>query len=129
SGILDPKVKTIGHHQIAPLFEGYLVDGQQRLTSLEAAYGLFTGEDKGGRELRCYLDLAASDAKAVRDTRLFVSYAGNKSVARRVEEGDSTLIPLSLLLDGQDHELRRKTEESLRLMPGWSAKRAEAALH
>jgi len=33
----DPKQKAIGDQQIAAEFVGYLIDGQQRLTSLEAA--------------------------------------------------------------------------------------------
>src|SRR5438552_3178342 len=56
TGTLDPKPKAIGEHRIGPEFDGYLIDGQQRLTSLEAAFGLYTGEDRQGIELRCYLD-------------------------------------------------------------------------
>lgn len=107
---------------------GYLIDGQQRLTSLEAAFDLYSGEDKDGSELRCFLDLAAPDEERARDTRLFVSYGGNRSVARRVEEADSTLIQLSLLFGGRDFDLRKETEEALRLIPGWNAKRVEAAM-
>src|SRR5262245_43206558 len=66
---IDFKAKTLGQPQTVPQeFTGYLIDGQQRLTSLEAAYGLFTGEDKRGEELRCFLDLAATDAERARDT-------------------------------------------------------------
>jgi hypothetical protein len=70
AGTLDAKPKTLGAQTFSPVFEGYLIDGQQRLTSLEAAYGLYSGEDKRGVELRCYLDLAASDVEKGRDTRL-----------------------------------------------------------
>lgn len=128
SGMLDAKAKTHGEQRFAPQFEGYLIDGQQRLTSLEASYGLYTGEDTQGAELRCYLDLSAPDIEEVRDTRLFVSYAGKKSIARRVEAGDSTLIPVSLLFDGQNYELRKITEEALRLLSNWNSKRVEDAL-
>jgi hypothetical protein len=48
-------------HQIRSYFDGFLIDGQQRLTSLEAAYGLYAAEDKRGAEFECYLDLAASE--------------------------------------------------------------------
>src|SRR6266404_7567326 len=75
SGVFDPKHKGFGKHRIAPDFVGYLIDGQQRLTSLEAAFGLYAGEDKRGAELRCYLDLKSPDTERTRDTRLFVSYA------------------------------------------------------
>jgi hypothetical protein len=106
--VLDPKQKALGTHRIESEFVGYLIDGQQRLTSLEAAFGLYTGEDRGG-ELRCYLDLKAPETdERTRDTRLFVSYAGNKSIARRVEAGDSTLIPVSQIFDGKDHILRKE---------------------
>jgi hypothetical protein len=129
TGNLDPKSKAFGKsYSAAPMFEGYLIDGQQRLTSLEAAFGLYAGEDKRGDELRCYLDLAAPDIEQALVTRIFVTYSGNKSVARRVEVGDSTLIPLSQLFDGQNYELRQKTEESLRLLKGWNAKRVDKAL-
>lgn len=127
SGVVDPKQKALGKHRIESEFVGYLIDGQQRLTSLEAAFGLYTGEDRGA-ELRCYLDLKAPETERARDTRLFVSYAGNKSVARRVEAGDSTLIPVSQILEGKDHELRKETEETLKLVPGWDAKRVNASL-
>jgi hypothetical protein len=128
-GFFDPKHKAFSKDQrIAPVFVGYLIDGQQRLTSLEAAFGLYTGEDKLGAELRCYLDLKAPDAERARDTRLFVTYAGNKSVARRVDFGDPTLIPVSQLFNGQDYELRKKTEDVLKLISSWNAKRVDLAL-
>ncbi len=78
--------------------------------------------------MRCYLDLKAPETERARDTRLFVSYAGKKSVARRVEAGDSTLIPVSQMFDGKDHELRKETEETLKLVPGWDAKRVNVSL-
>ncbi len=128
SGSLDPKPKALGQSRITDLFAGYLIDGQQRLTSLEAAFGLYTGEDKRGTELRCYLDLAASNTDRARDTLLFVSHAGKKSVAWRIEEGDSTLIPVALLFTGQDYDLRKKTEDALKGLPDWTPKRVDQAL-
>ena len=86
TGTRDAKPKAHGQQRIAAEFVGYLIDGQQRLTSLEAAFGLYTGEDKYGAALRCYLYLVA------------------------------------------DHDLRRKTEEILRLIPSWDAKRVVTAL-
>src|SRR5512145_3034124 len=68
AGAFDPKHKAFGkQQQIAAEFVGYLIDGQQRLTSLEAAFGLYSGLDRRGDELRCYLDLAASEADRGRD--------------------------------------------------------------
>jgi hypothetical protein len=127
-GTPDAKNKAIGKQRIEAPFVGYLIDGQQRLTSLEAAYQLYSGEDKRGAELRCFLDLAAPDRERALVTRLFVTYAGNKSAARRINEGDSTLIPVSPLFEGTDHLLRKETEESLRLREGWDAKRVDGAL-
>ena len=127
-GIFDAKPKALGEQRIAPVFGGYLIDGQQRLTSLEAAFGLYTGEDRHGSELRCYLDLAAVSDESARDTRIFVSYAGKQSVRRRVDRGDSTLILVSELFDGQNPELRKEREEALRLIPGWDGKRVDGAL-
>lgn len=124
----DPKPKAHGEQRIAAEFAGYLIDGQQRLTSLEAAFGLYSGEDKRGEELRCFLDLAALDAERRRNTRLFASYAGKKLVARRIESGDSTLIPVSHLFQGQNQDLRKQTEEALRFIPGWNPRRIEAAM-
>ena len=127
-GDFDVKPKALGKQRIAPVFGGYLIDGQQRLTSLEAAFGLYTGEDRDGSELRCYLDLAAANDESARDTRLFVSYAGKMSVRRRVEQGDSTLIPVSELFTGQHPELRKESEEVLQLIPGWDRKRVDDSL-
>jgi hypothetical protein len=130
-GTLDVKPKSMGAQKFSPVFEGYLIDGQQRLTSLEAAFGLYAGEDKRGAELRCFLDLAApegSEGREARETRLFVTYAGNKSVARRVDDADPTLLPLTQLFGGANFELRRDIEAALRTIPGWNAKRVDAAL-
>ncbi|MEX0774382.1 MAG: DUF262 domain-containing protein [Phycisphaeraceae bacterium] len=128
SGTRDPKQKAMGEQRITAEFVGYLIDGQQRLTSLEAAFDLYSGEDKDGSELRCYVDLAAPDVDQGRDTRLFVSYAGNKSVSRRVDNADSTLVPLHLLFDGRNFDLRKSTEEALGMIRTWNAKRVEAAM-
>src|SRR5439155_24797976 len=38
------------------------------------------------------------------------------------------VVPLSDLFDGSNQDLRRKTEDGLRLLPGWKAKRIEAAM-
>jgi len=124
---LDPKPKAFGEAVLAPDIQSYLIDGQQRLTSLEAAFDLFSGEDKNCSELRCYLDLAAHDVDRSRDTRLFVSYGGNRSVARRVDLGDSTLVPLNLLYKGPFFDLRNTTESSLNTLK-WNSERVAEAM-
>jgi hypothetical protein len=128
SGRIDAKSKALGEQRITAEFEGYLIDGQQRLTSLEAAFGLYSGGDKRGDELRCYLDMAASDGEFARDTRLFVSYAGNKSVAWRADNGDSTLVSLSLLFEGPNFELRKQIEAALKGLSHWNSRRIDASL-
>ena len=125
---LDPKPKAFGERKIiTQAFNGYLIDGQQRLTSLEAAFGLFSGQDKLGDPLRCYLDLGATDLTPKRTTRLFVTYGGNKTVARRVNQTDPSLVPLSELFSGQNQDLRRVTGDSLKEV-GWSNKRIDNAI-
>ena len=116
------KHQALGKQQISPEFFGYLIDGQQRLTSLEAAFDLFTGEDKDGSVLRCFLDLAAPDDGHARDTRLFASYGGNQTVARRADKADPTLIPLEGLFKGFDPDLRKATEKQLESVSGWNEK-------
>ena len=121
-GPIDVKHQALGKQQISPEFFGYLIDGQQRLTSLEAAFDLFTGEDKDGSVLRCFLDLAAPDDGHARDTRLFASYGGNQTVARRADKADPTLIPLEGLFKGFDPDLRKATEKQLESVSGWNEK-------
>ena len=130
---LDPKPKHLksGQQVAGAEFWGYLIDGQQRLTSLEAAYALYSGEDRNGVELRCYVDLAATNVERRRDTRLFVSYGGHRAIARRVDDGDQTLIPVSKFFDKLDkaaeREQDRETEELL-AAEGWSKRRIQDAL-
>jgi hypothetical protein len=128
TGMRDPKAKAYGEAKIAPEFKGYLIDGQQRLTSLEAAYSLYSAADKRGAELRCFLDLAGREVGRGKNTRVFVSYAGKKSVARRVDAGDPTLIPLAHLFEGPNQDLRQKTGDAVKLLPGWDAKRVDLAM-
>jgi hypothetical protein len=124
---IDAKKPTFGEVRFASEAHAYLIDGQQRLTGLEAAYGLFTGEDKAGQELVCFLDLAAFDSDRARDTRLFVSAGGNKKIAERADRGDSTLIRVSRLFEGQDPELRSETERILTTLQ-WDRDRIDGAL-
>jgi hypothetical protein len=124
---VDPKPKAHAPSRVGATFVGYLIDGQQRLTSLEAAFGLYSGGDRDGDALRCYLDLAALEDGQRRDTRLFVSYAGNRSVARRVSNADPALIPIEQLFEGLNQDLRKETEEALRSI-GWRPQRVGAAL-
>ena len=109
----------------------YLIDGQQRLTGLEGAFGFYSGEDERGEELRCYLDLASADEARRRDTRLFVSYSGNQQIAKRANRADSTLLPVSRFFNLADHEarneFRREVEETISTLQ-WEQRRRERAL-
>ena len=127
--VADAKPKKFGRQLFAGPSTAYLIDGQQRLTSLEAAFGLFTAEDKGGAELRCYLDLSIQEDERRRDTRLFVSYAGKKTIAGRIDKGDPTLIEVKTFFrDEIDHQKRLDLEQTLSSLPGWTAKRVAIAM-
>jgi hypothetical protein len=127
--LADPKPKRFGQQRLGGPSAAYLIDGQQRLTSLEAAFGLFSGEDRGGGELRCYLDLSLQSDERRRDTRLFVSYGGNKTIARRIDNGDPTLVDVRTFFDDRvDHQKRVDVEQSLSVLPGWTAKRVALAM-
>jgi hypothetical protein len=126
---LDERPKAFGEQRrVEATFEGYLIDGQQRLTSLEVAFELFTGEDENAQELRCFLDLAASDEERRQVSRLFVTYGGNRSIARRVDNMDPTLVPLKRLLDEPVYRLRDEIRAALQERDGWDPKRIEGAL-
>jgi hypothetical protein len=129
---IDAKRQKFGVGQVSPEFKGYLIDGQQRLTSLEAAFDIFTGEDRGGLELRCYLDLAATNVERGRNTKFFVSYGGKKAIANRVDSGDSTLLPVSTFLEEMDKRTEREQDEqvqtSLQAL-GCSRRRIEEAMN
>ena len=116
---------------VSPEFFGYLIDGQQRLTSLEAAFGLYSGADKDGAELRCFLDLAATNVDRRRDTKLFVSYGGRQAIARRVDDGDQTLVPVSAFFETMDKAAEREQDHAIETHLrelGWGSKRVAEAL-
>jgi hypothetical protein len=131
---IDPKPRAFrpaDSFVVSPEFWGYLIDGQQRLTSLEAACGLYTGEDRGGIALRCYLDLAATSVDRRRDTRLFVSYGGNRAVAKRVEDADESLVAVSAFIDKLDRKAEQEQDARITehlQTAGWSKKRVDEAL-
>jgi hypothetical protein len=125
----DPKSKAFGRVKLSGPSSVYLIDGQQRLTSLEAAFGLFSGEDKRGDELQCYLDLSVQQDERKRDTRLFVSRAGRKSTERRLSNGDPTLIEVKRFFDDEiDYQARNETENDLRGLSGWTSQRVTNAM-
>ncbi|MCS7315979.1 MAG: DUF262 domain-containing protein, partial [Bryobacterales bacterium] len=122
------QAKPRGNRRQGTFFRGFLLDGQQRLTSLEAAYGLYAQEDRGGEVFECYLDLAAPDEKMAAVSRLFVSRGQSKLVKKRLENGDPTLVPVAHLLEADPVEYCHDVEGQLRSLPGWDHERVYRAL-
>src|SRR5205823_38671 len=87
-----PAKQRFGGHQIAlksmDNFYGFLLDGQQRLTSLSRA---IEGPDDQNLDHRAFFDLE--------NERFFLG-AMKKTIQRRVEAGDPMLVPLSDLVNG-----------------------------
>ena len=111
---IDPKQSATGQPTVPARFDGYLIDGQQRLTSLEAAFGNCTAETKHASLVECYLDLLGSADPQGRDTKLFVSPAQNQTFQKRVDRADATLLSVSTFLHPVDPNLRRQVHESLK---------------
>lgn len=125
---VEDQSKAFGQqHRSGDSVENFLIDGQQRLTSLEVAFKLFTGEDKDGEELRCFLDLKADEERRA-VSRLFVSYGTNKTIAWRAESADPTLIPLERLFEESVHRLRDEIRDALQNREGWDANSIDKAL-
>ena len=90
-------------------FEAYIIDGQQRLTSLHAAFGLSEAFDSAtGRSLECWLELDGDDERDGRLTKLFQSPANKAFLedaasqnVRRVRLKDILQTPHQILRDQQ----------------------------
>lgn len=89
--------------KIAEPFRGYLLDGQQRLTSLSRAL-----EDKLGDNLatRAFFDVRKS---------VFVMGKRTKTIEKRIALDDPTLIELSRLIPKQDGPAMESEKERKRL--------------
>jgi hypothetical protein len=110
---LKPKPHPSGLKHVD--FTYYVIDGQQRLTSLIAAFGLSQMTDlSNGRSLACSLELATadSDGDGIRLTRLFHSPA-NKSEGDGLPHDAPTRLWLNALVDGgpMDQVREDKKEE------------------
>ena len=98
---LKPKPHPSGLKHVD--FTYYVIDGQQRLTSLIAAFGLSQVTDpSNGRSLACSLELATedSDGDGIRLTRLFHSPA-NKKEGDGLPHDAPTRLWLNALADGR----------------------------
>jgi hypothetical protein len=92
--------RTVGA-KIAEPFRGYLLDGQQRLTSLSKAL-----EDKLGDNLatRAFFDVRKN---------AFVMGKRTKTIEKRIASDDPTLIELSRLIPKQDGSAMEEREKTL----------------
>lgn len=74
--------KTKSNVHVPDKFRGYIIDGQQRLTSLHAAFGYAEAFDAtNGRALECWLELLNTDRRDGKITTLFQSPAQKKFLA------------------------------------------------
>jgi hypothetical protein len=112
---LKPKPHPSGVKHVD--FTDYVIDGQQRLTSLIAAFGLSQLTDlSNGRSLACSLELATDDSEGdgIRLTRLFHSPA-NKSEGDGLPHDALTRLWLSVLVDGRPmDQVREEKKEELK---------------
>lgn len=113
---LRPKRRPDGGHRLD--FTHYVIDGQQRLTSLAAAFGLSEMYDEGTkRSLECSLELTTDDAEGdgIRLTRLFHSPA-NRNDREGPELNDASMrVPLRDFLGGESLDrLRERKKRELK---------------
>jgi hypothetical protein len=93
-------VRRVGS-KIAEPFEGYLLDGQQRLTSLSKALEM---EDADNLETRAFFDIRKE---------IFVMGTRTKTIQKRIMNDDPTLIALSKLIPkyiASESEYKKQTE-------------------
>ena len=93
-------VRSVGS-KIAEPFEGYLLDGQQRLTSLSKALEM---EDADNLETRAFFDIRKE---------IFVMGTRTKTIQKRIMNDDPTLIALSKLIPkyiASESEHKKQTE-------------------
>ena len=97
-------------------FEAFIIDGQQRLTSLQAAFGLAEAcDERNGLSLECWLELEAPDERDGRITRLFQSPAQTKYLAHDYSQQRPCRIRLRDLLAVPHQQMRADRAEQLRL--------------
>ena len=113
---LRPKRSPDRHHRLD--FTHYVIDGQQRLTSLSAAFGrseMYHETNK--RSLECSLELTTDDTEGdgSRLTRLFHSPANrNEKEGSKLNDAPSR-VPLRDLYDGEPlDQLRERKKEELK---------------
>jgi hypothetical protein len=111
----------------------YVIDGQQRLTSLAAAFGLSEAVDDRGRSLECCFDLATEEDQEDSEqrralTRLFKSPANTGGLPDASQKDEATLVWFREIIDGDEGEVLGRREEALKGLEGWTAPRVKAAM-
>jgi hypothetical protein len=113
---LRPKRRPDGRHHAD--FTHYVIDGQQRLTSLAAALGMSEMSDpSNGRSLECSLELTTedSDRDGIRLTRLFHSPANKNERDGPLLKDAPTRVPLRDLVGGKAiDQLRERKKRELK---------------
>ncbi len=130
---LRPKGRTFTGKDGPPRverFEAYIIDGQQRLTSLHAAFGMSEAFDfYNGRSLECWLELDGEDERDGRLTRLFQSPANKQYLSHDSQQQQPWRIRLRDLLDPEQHQkVRSDRAEQLRLLGCYSEPDIDRAL-
>ena len=114
---LKPKKMTFSENKIPVVenFEAYVIDGQQRLTSLLAAFGFSEAFDPGNRRsLECWLELEGDDVTDGRLTKLFQSPANKAFLENEESQGSIRRVRLKDLLDKDHQKLRDERREQLK---------------
>lgn len=116
---LRPKARTFKPRDGAPKvdrFKAFIIDGQQRLTSLHAAFGFAEAFDSGnGRSLECWLELDKADRRDGKVTSLFQSPAQKKFLREDDAQQRPWRIRLRDLLDTPHQKMRDERLQQLRL--------------
>ena len=124
---LRPKPHTRGGPPQVARFEAYIIDGQQRLTSLNAAFGFAELSDAQGRSLECWLELCTSDDRDGRVTRLFQSPAQKKYLLHEQSQQQPWRVRLGDLV-ATDHQTMRSARAEQLQLGGYSHEECEVAL-
>ena len=109
----------------------FVIDGQQRLTSLAAAFGLSEASDEKGRSLECCIDLESEldDGEQGKSlTKLFRSPANSSSIPSPLQDVDPRRVWLREIMHGDEGEVLSDREKRLAELEGWDSNRVKFAL-
>lgn len=109
-------------------FEAFIVDGQQRLTSLHAAFGFAETLWKNNRSLECWLELVGPDDRDGRITRLFQCPAQKLYLKYPEQQQKPWRVRLRDILETPYYKLRSDRADQLK-MEDYGLKEIEEALN